>query len=114
MSDLTKKSCQSCEGIGERFSKTAIDQHLSMIHADWHYHPKERLISRDFHFKDHFEVIAFVNAVAWISHGEHHHPSIVVGYADCTVSYNTHALDGITENDFICASKVDALIHVSE
>ena len=114
MSDLRKKSCQSCEGIGQRFTQKDINKHMKMIDNGWHYDTQQRLIIRHFHFKDHFEAIAFVNAVAWISHGENHHPSIVVGYADCTVSYNTHALDGITENDFICASKVDALIHVSE
>ncbi|MBI2961625.1 MAG: 4a-hydroxytetrahydrobiopterin dehydratase [Betaproteobacteria bacterium] len=54
-------------------------------------------------------MLAFVNAVAWISHREDHHPSLVVGYNSARVEYWTHAIGGLSENDFICAAKVDAL-----
>lgn len=67
-------------------------------------------IRRLFTFKDHHEVMAFVNAVAWISHREDHHPNLTVGYSRCEVVYTTHAVEGLTENDFICAAKVDALL----
>ena len=50
-----------------------------------------------------------VNATAWISHREDHHPDITVGYNKCEVAYMTHAIKGISENDFICAAKLDAL-----
>jgi len=53
--------------------------------------------------------VAFVNATAWISHREDHHPDIAVGYSQATVAYMTHAIKGISENDFICAAKLDAL-----
>ncbi len=67
-------------------------------------------LSRTFDFEDHFQTIAFVNAVSWISHREDHHPELVVGYNTCTVRYRTHSVGGITENDFICAAKVDHLV----
>jgi 4a-hydroxytetrahydrobiopterin dehydratase len=56
--------------------------------------------------------MAFVNAAAWVSHREDHHPDMVVAYNECRVSYVTHAIDGLSENDFICAAKLDALFEI--
>ena len=67
-------------------------------------------LRRMFTFANHYEVMAFVNAVAWVSHREDHHPHQVVGYSRLELVYTTHAVEGLTENDFICASKVDALL----
>jgi 4a-hydroxytetrahydrobiopterin dehydratase len=67
-------------------------------------------LRRLFTFKNHYEVMAFVNAVAWISHREDHHPNATIGYSRCELVYTTHAVEGLTENDFICAAKVDALL----
>ena len=52
----------------------------------------------------------FVNAVAAIAHREDHHPDLEVSYNSCTVRYTTHAIKGLSENDFICAAKVNALL----
>jgi 4a-hydroxytetrahydrobiopterin dehydratase len=60
-------------------------------------------------FKNYYETMAFVNATAWISHQEDHHPDLEVGYRQCCVRYSTHAIGGLSENDFICAAKLDAL-----
>ena len=54
--------------------------------------------------------MAFVNATAWVSHRADHHPDIEVGYNQCRVSYHTHDINGLSENDFICAAKIDALL----
>jgi 4a-hydroxytetrahydrobiopterin dehydratase len=68
-------------------------------------------LQRTFSFRNFHETMAFVNAVAWISHQQDHHPDLAVGYARCTVSYQTHSAGGaLTENDFICAAQVDALL----
>jgi 4a-hydroxytetrahydrobiopterin dehydratase len=67
-------------------------------------------LTRTFEFSDHYQTIAFVNAVAWISHREDHHPELAVGYKTCAVRYSTHSIGGLSENDFICAAKVDRLI----
>ena len=66
-------------------------------------------IARTFRFSDYHETIAFVNALAWVTHTEDHHPDLAVGYDRCEVRYGTHSVGGISVNDFICAAKVDAL-----
>ena len=54
--------------------------------------------------------MSFVNAVAWIANQENHHPDMKVGYNYCEIDYSTHAIGGLSENDFICAKKIDALL----
>lgn len=66
-------------------------------------------IVRTFGFANYFETIAFVNALAYMVHKENHHPDLVVGYNRCTVRFWTHSVDGITQNDLICAAKADAI-----
>ena len=66
-------------------------------------------IKKTFSFKNYHETMAFVNASAWVSHTEDHHPDMGVHYNKCVVAYSTHDADGITLNDFICAAKLDAL-----
>ena len=70
----------------------------------------DREIKKTFPFKNYYETIAFVNASAWISHHEDHHPDMSVHYNKCVVAYSTHDAGGITLNDFICAAKLDALL----
>ena len=68
-------------------------------------------LQRSFDFRNFHRTMAFVNAVAWISHQQDHHPDLSVSYGRCTVSYQTHSAGGaLTENDFICAAQVDALL----
>ncbi len=68
-----------------------------------------KAIVRIYQFRDYLETMAFVNAIAWISHRADHHPDLSVGYSQCKVSYSTHDSGGLTRNDFICAAKLDAL-----
>ena len=72
----------------------------------WAY--SDGMIRKTFDFKN-YQTMAFVNATAWISHREDHHPDITVGYNKCDIAYITHAIGGISENDFICAAKIDVL-----
>ena len=64
-------------------------------------------ISRTFSFKAYSRTIAFTNTVAWIATNEGHHPDLTVTYGKCVVNYSTHAVGGLTDNDFICAAKID-------
>lgn len=107
MSDLQQKTCRPCEGGVSPMNDSQIQEYLEQVNS-WEY--KEGNIVRNFAFKNYYETIAFVNAVAWVSHKENHHPLLEVGFRNCTVKYNTHAIQGISENDFICAAKVDALV----
>jgi 4a-hydroxytetrahydrobiopterin dehydratase len=67
-------------------------------------------IARTFTFTNYYETMAFVNALAYVAHREDHHPELEVGYKTCRVTFSTHANGGLSENDFICASKVQALV----
>ena len=66
-------------------------------------------IWRTFELRDYHETIAFVNALAWMIHAEDHHPILEVSYKSCQVNFNTHSVGGISENDFICAAKANAI-----
>jgi len=66
-------------------------------------------ISRAWKFTNYYETIAFVNALAWVAHREDHHPDLEVGYNRCRVMFSTHSVNGLSENDFICAAKLNAL-----
>jgi 4a-hydroxytetrahydrobiopterin dehydratase len=67
-------------------------------------------LEKSYRFKDFHRTMGFVNAVAFIANAEDHHPDLVVSYAQCTVRFNTHEVNGISVSDFLCASKVDALL----
>lgn len=86
-----------------------IKQFLEEI-PQWNFSSGELSISRLFAFKNYFQVLAFVNAAAWIAHQENHHPDISFGYNKCTVLYSTHSANGLTLFDFICAAKTDQLL----
>jgi 4a-hydroxytetrahydrobiopterin dehydratase len=70
-------------------------------------------IVKTFALRDYYQTLAFVNALAWIIHAEDHHPELMVTYNRCTVKFDTHSVNGgrggLSENDFICAAKADAL-----
>ena len=67
-------------------------------------------IAKTFNFKNYYETMAFVNATAWISHHEDHHPDLEVGYNKCKVRYSTHSVGGLSEKDFECARKIETLM----
>ena len=67
-------------------------------------------LEKTFSFKNYFETIGFVNALAFIANSESHHPDLTVSYSKCTVRFNTHDVSGISVSDFFCASRVDALL----
>ena len=71
--------------------------------------PPDGMLAKTYKFKNYFETMAFVNAVAWIANTEDHHPDLAVGYSRCRVDYSTHAIGGLSENDFILAAKIDGL-----
>jgi len=104
--DLSTKTCKPCEGGVPPLEQSEID-HLLLQLADWEQSANE--IAKTYRFKNYYETMAFVNATAWISHRENHHPDLTVSYRECQVRYSTHAIGGLSENDFICAAKVDRM-----
>ena len=106
MNDLARKKCVPCEGGVAPLSPEQVKPLLKGL-PGWAL--EGGMIAKTYTFKNYFETMAFVNAVAYISHREDHHPDLVVKWGACKVSYVTHAIDGLSENDFICAAKLDAL-----
>lgn len=108
-SDLSSKHCEACEGIGKPLTTDQIKQLMPQLAKGWACAADHKEIKKSFSFHDFYETMAFVNALAWIANCENHHPDLEVGYNYCHVRYSTHALNGLSHNDFICASKVDKL-----
>ena len=109
MTELTRKKCKPCEGGTKPLMESEIRDLLTQA-AGWSVNETHTEIDRTFEFKNYYQTIAFVNALAWVAHREDHHPDIEVGYKRCCVHYSTHAIGGLSENDFICAAKINALI----
>jgi 4a-hydroxytetrahydrobiopterin dehydratase len=108
--DLRKERCRPCEGEVAAMTREAAGNLMSQLDNGWSLADDGSEISRDFEFKDFHQTMAFVNAVAWIAHREDHHPDLEVGYGHCRVRFSTHAVGGLSQNDFICAAKVDDLL----
>jgi len=104
--ELVARKCKPCEGGVTPMTSTEIASLLDKL-SGWTH--RDGAISKTFTFPNYWQTMAFVNATAWISHREDHHPDLVVGYNQCRVDYQTHAIKGLSENDFICAAKIDAL-----
>jgi len=99
-----------CQRSTERLAATDLKHYLAALHTDWILDDNDNRISRTFHFKNYYQTIAFVNALAWVTHEQDHHPDLEVGYNRCRVHYTTHSVDGLSENDFICAARIDRLV----
>ena len=98
-----------CQQDAERLDGGRIDELLAQLHTDWSLTEDNTGIRRTFKFKNYYQTIAFVNALAWVAHAEDHHPDLEVGYNRCVVNYSTHSVGGLSLNDFICAARIDAL-----
>ena len=106
METLVKRKCKPCEGGVPAYSSQQARELLQQLKG-WLL--EEGKLVKVYPFSNYHHTMAFVNALAWISHREDHHPDLEVGYNKCRVTYWTHAVGGLSENDFICAAKCDAL-----
>jgi 4a-hydroxytetrahydrobiopterin dehydratase len=106
---LTERRCIPCEGGVPPLDPNVLASLRGQLHDRWRLVNDGKALRATFDFKNYYHTTAFVNAVAYIAHREDHHPDVSFGYKTCTVEYWTHAANGLTENDFICAAKIDAL-----
>lgn len=108
--DLINKHCTPCEGTVKPFTKRKAMEYLKMT-RDWELVPgKPMQIRRKFAFKDFQEALKFVNKVGRLAQSENHHPDILLhNYRRVTVTLTTHSIKGLSENDFILASKINQL-----
>ena len=110
MSDLTAQRCEPCEGGVAPLIRDEAQALMDQLNEDWSLSEDATEIRRDYHFKGFNKTMGFVNAVAWVANSENHHPDLEVGWGHCLVRYTTHAIGGLSQNDFICAAKIDALL----
>ncbi len=106
MNELATRRCGPLPAGTPPLRRDQIDSMLASL-PGWAI--QNGALVKTFSFADYYETLAFVNALAWIAHREDHHPELVVGYNRCRVEYSTHSVGGLSENDFICAAKVEAL-----
>lgn len=107
---LADKHCKPCEGGVAPLRPDQTAALMKALHADWKLSANGLEISRRFDFPAYSRSLGFANAVAWIAISEGHHPELVLNYGTCEVRWTTHAINGLSDNDFICAAKVDRLL----
>ena len=114
MSDLVPLAQAHClprRGSEHKLSEARVRELLPEV-PGWELIEDGHALSKTFEFRNYYETMAFVNAAAWVSHREDHHPDMEVGYNSCRVRYSTHSVGGLSENDFICAAKLEALLGI--
>ena len=107
--DLKQQKSAPCEGGTQPLDRDRIGTLLAQV-PGWEASDDGKRISRRFEFKGFYKTMAFINAMAWVANQEGHHPDFEAGYNFCLVNFTTHAIDGLSENDFICAAKLNALL----
>ncbi len=109
MTELSEKRCKPCEGGVPPLTRSQAQALMKQLAADWQLADDAKSIRRELAFKDFYRTMSFVNALAHVANVEDHHPDLEVGYNYCRVLFTTHAVKGLSENDFICAAKIDAI-----
>lgn len=105
--DLANKSCRPCEGGVPPLTREQSESLMKALHADWQMSEDGKSLVREYGFPAYSRTLAFANTVAWIATNEGHHPVMEIHYGSCKVSWTTNAIDGLSDNDFICAAKLD-------
>lgn len=109
MTKLRDQSCAPCPSGAPALAADVASSLLGQLAPGWRISEDGKALRKAFRFANFHETIGFVNAVAWIANGEDHHPDLEVGYDYCRMAFTTHSVGGLSQNDFICAAKVDAL-----
>lgn len=105
---LSQAHCIPRRGIEHKLTQARLNELLPEV-PGWHVVEDGHALRKEFGFEDYHRTMAFVNALAFVAHREDHHPDLSVHYDRCVVRYSTHDVGGLSENDFICAAKADAL-----
>ena len=108
MSELSQKKCVACEGGTEPLSRTEAEVLLKQLNH-WTLSADARDISKEFKFKNFADALAFVNKVGANAEAEGHHPDVTLSWGRVGIRLSTHAIKGLSENDFILAAKIDEL-----
>ena len=109
MTSLAEQRCKPCEGGVAPLTLDEAQALMKQLSGDWKLAADGKSIRAEWKFRNFYHTMSFVNAAAHIANAEDHHPDMEVGYGYCRMNFNTHAIGGLSQNDFICAAKVDAL-----
>lgn len=109
MEDLTTKKCVACEGGTPPLSLEQVEEYKAQLKTDWIAEGNKK-IEKKFTFQDFKEAMAFVNNIADLAEEEGHHPEIEIHYNKVEIELSTHAIGGLSENDFILAAKIEQLL----
>ncbi len=105
---LSEKKCIPCEGGMPPFGKLQITKYKSQLSHGWQV-VDDKMLRKEFKFKNFVGSMGFANQVALIAQAEDHHPDMHVSYSKVIIELWTHAVGGLSENDFILAAKIDQL-----
>ena len=105
---LSSEKCEPCNGNTPKLNYQEISKHLSEL-SEWSVNDNQEMIFKKFKFSNFKKAIAFANDVGIIAEKEGHHPDISIGWGYCLIMLHTHAIKGLSINDFILASKIDTL-----
>ncbi len=108
MSKLAKKKCIPCEGDVKPYTPAEAEEMLKEL-DEWMLIDRAHLLAKSFRFKDFLDAMKFINKVAEIAEAEGHHPDITISYNNVGLELTTHAIEGLSENDFIVAAKIDEI-----
>ena len=107
--ELRARKCQPCEGGVVPLDRAQAEQYLDVLDR-WTLSPDAKALSKQFVMKDFLAAVDFINAIAKAAEAEDHHPDLhLTGYRKLAVCLSTHAIKGLSQNDFILAAKIDAL-----
>jgi 4a-hydroxytetrahydrobiopterin dehydratase len=110
MADLAKRRCVPCEGGVPRLGRDRVETLLGRLRSGWKPAERGRRLTKRFVFADFAGALAFLNRVGEIAEREQHHPDFCLhGYKLVDITLTTHAIDGLSENDFILAAKIDKI-----
>lgn len=105
---LAQAHCLSRRGVEHRLTEARVRELMPQV-PGWELCKEGHALDKTFTFDNYYQTMAFVNALAFMAHCEDHHPDLGVHYNRCVVRYSTHDVGGLSENDFICAARADAL-----
>jgi 4a-hydroxytetrahydrobiopterin dehydratase len=108
-STLEERACRPCEGGIDPLPPERVARLLPQV-PGWTLDDGGTALSRRFEFSNFPRNIAFINALAWLANGQGHHPDFTVSAYHCTVKFTTHAIGGLSENDFICAARLNRIV----
>lgn len=106
--NLLQQNCKHYTPNDPTLTTADIKELMNAV-IDWGVTTNQTVLTKKFSFKNYYQTISFVNAVAWIVHQQNHHPEITINYNSCSIQFSTHSINALSLNDFICAARIDAI-----